>query len=467
MKTPMLDKLRSALKGGRLIPPKSRVLVALSGGADSIALLHGLLALAGELDFCVSAAHLNHGIRGRSADADEDFCKSICKKWGVPLFSKKVDCPALALEQKQSLEEAARAARYAFLAAAAKEIGADRVAVAHHRDDQAETVLLNLFRGTGASGLRAMQPLRQNIVRPLLFASKGEILEYVSQNDLPFVQDETNSNKEYTRNRLRALDPELRLINPAYAQNICRAASLIGEDDDALCAWAKAELEKAVCAEGLSCERINALPRAVSGRVIRLYAASRGLTADLSFRHVDAIRSICAGGTGACADLPRGFAARVDYGVLTIARAKKDSGGQDYCVPLVVEGETVTPLGVISAALVPRPKDLTAAPPFACFVAAEPVIGAVARPRKPGDTILPFGAPGRKKLKDFYIDKKIRREDRNLPVIAAGSEVLWAIGAGLSQIAAVGSQKTVLWLEFTPFETTGPLETTDGNHPIF
>ncbi len=466
MKTPMLDKLRSALKDGRLIPPKSRVLVALSGGADSIALLHGLLALANELDLCVFAAHLNHGIRGDSADADEAFCKNVCEKWGVTLFAKKADCPALALEQKRSLEEAARAARYAFLEETAKKIGADRVAVAHHRDDQAETVLLNLFRGTGASGLRAMRPLRQNIVRPLLFASKGEILEYVSQNGLPFVQDETNSDKAYARNRLRALDPQLRLINPAYAQNICRAAALTGEDDDALCAWAKTELEKAAHAEGLSCERVTALPRAVSGRVIRLYAASQGLKADLSFRHVDAIRAVCAGKTGACVDLPSGFSARVDYGALTIARAKKDSGGRDYCVSLAVEGETATPLGVISASMVPRPRDL-AAPPFECFVAAEPVVGAVVRPRKPGDTILPFGAPGKKKLKDFYIDKKIRREDRSLPVIAAGSEVLWAIGAGLSQIAAVGSQKTVLWLKFTPVETTGPLETTDGNHPIF
>lgn len=466
MKNPMLDKLRSALKDGGLVPPKSRVLAALSGGADSIALLHGLLALANKLDFCVLAAHLNHGIRGDSADADEAFCKGVCEKWGVPFFSEKVDCPALSRERKQSLEEAARTARYAFLAETAKKTGADRVAVAHHRDDQAETVLLNLFRGTGASGLRAMRPQRGNIVRPLLFASKREILDYVSQNGLPFVQDETNRDQAYTRNRLRALDPQLRQINPAYAQNVCRAAALIGEDDDALCAWAETELEKAGRGEGLSCESVIRLPRAVSGRVIRLFAASRGLRTDLSSRHVDAVRLICAGATGACADLPRGFAARVDYGVLTIARAESERVDQDYCVPLAVEGETVTPLGVISAVLIPRPKDLTAVSPFACFAAAETVTGAVVRPRKPGDTILPFGAPGKKKLKDFYIDKKIRRGDRNLPVIAAGGEVLWAVGAGLSQIAAVGSQKTVLFLKFTPLEAPEPLEPAGWNHPI-
>ncbi len=257
---------------------------------------------------------------------------------------------------------------------------------------------------------------------------------------------------------------QLRLINPAYAQNICRAAALIGGMTTPF-APGQNRAGKIHPVRGPFLRARDRPSRAVSGRLIRLYAASP-VKADLSFRHVDAIRSICAGKTGACVDLPQGFAARVDYGVLTIARAKKDSGGRDYCVPLAVEGETVTPLGVISASMVPRPRNL-AAPPFECFVAAEPVVGAVVRPRKPGDTILPFGAPGKKKLKDFYIDKKIRREDRSLPVIAAGSEVLWAIGAGLSQIAAVGSQKTVLWLKFTPVETTGPLETTDGNHPIF
>jgi tRNA(Ile)-lysidine synthase len=450
MNHPMLDKLRAALSSGRLIPPKSRVLVALSGGADSVALLHGLLAIQAELDFRVFAAHLNHGIRGETADSDEDFCKSICASWGVSFFSKKVDCPALALERKQTLEEAARFARYAFLEETAKNIRADRIAVAHHRDDQAETVLLNLLRGTGASGLRAMRPSRNAIVRPLLFVSKGEILDYVSQHGLPFVQDETNANKEHSRNRLRALDPELRLINPAYVQNICRAASLIGEDDDALCAWAKDELEKARREEGLSCAHVNGLPRAVSGRVLRMYAAFRGLKTDLSLRHVDALRRICRIPTGASVDLPCGFAARVDYGVLTIAPAKGAGFTPDYCVPLEVEGETITPLGVLTASIIPRPKALKASP-LECFADIAAMDGAIVRTRRPGDVIHPLGAPGRKKLKDFYIDRKIRREDRRLPIIAKGSKVLWAVGAGISQIAAVNGQKTVLWLKFAPY----------------
>jgi len=450
MNHPLLVKLRSAVVDGRLIPNSSRVLVGLSGGADSVALLHGLLALQKELGFSVCAAHLNHGIRGEAADADEAFCKSICDAWGVPFFSQKVDCPALARQRRQSLEEAARFARYAFLEGAARKAGAYRIAVAHHRDDQAETVLLNLLRGAGSAGLRAMRPLRANVIRPLLFVSKAEILNYLSAHSLPYVQDETNADPCHSRNRLRALDAEFKKINPAYAQNVCRAAQLIAEDDDALCAWAEKELQRARQGEGIRCEAVNALPRAVSGRVLRLYAASRGLHADLALRHVDALRAICAASTGASVDLPKGFLAKVDYGVLTIGRAEIAQDLPDYCVPLNTEGETQTPLGVLTASRIPRPKSLVPDSPLSCYVSPDSVRCAVVRPRKPGDVIHPLGAPGRKKLKEYYIDRKIPREDRSLPVIALGGEVLWVVGAGISERAVVRGEDTVLFLRFSP-----------------
>lgn len=450
MTHPVLDKLRSAIVGGRLIPPKCRVLVGLSGGADSVVLLHGLLALKDELDCSVFAAHLNHGIRGEAADADEAFCKTLCEQWGVPFFSKKVDCPALAREKKQTLEEAARFARYAFLEGVARETGAYRIAVAHHLDDQAETVLLNLLRGTGASGLRAMRPLRANIIRPLLFVSKAEILDYAAQNRLSYAQDETNADIAHSRNRLRALSKAFSRINAAYAQNVCRAAQLISEDDDALCAWAEQELVNALRGDGLCCEALNALPKAVSGRVLRLYAASRGLTSDLSLRHVDALRGLCNSSTGSSVNLPRGFAAKVEYGVLTIRRFEKARTLPDYCVPFDAGGKTNTPAGDIASRLIPRPKELDPASPLECFIAPDCVRSAVVRPRKPGDVIHPLGAPGKKKLKDYYIDKKIPQKDRCLPVLAIGNEVLWAVGAGISQRAAVREENTVLWLQFTP-----------------
>ncbi len=450
MENPMLHKLRSALIGGELIPPKNRVLVALSGGADSVALLHGLLALNPELGYSVSAAHLNHGIRGAAADSDEAFCRNLCDGWGVPFCSQRIDCPALARERKQSLEEAARNARYAFLEETATSIGARCIATAHHANDQAETVLLNLLRGTGASGLRGMRQGRNNIIRPLLDVTRGEILEYISLNSLDYVQDETNFDTEYTRNHLRALDPQLRQINPAYSRNICRAASLIGEDDDALCAWAKAELAKAALGDGISCEGVNSLPRAVSGRVIRLYAASKGLAIDLSYNHIDSIRALCKGKTGASINLPRGFSARVDYGKLTIKRLKENVATCGYCLPLIIGRDVHTPVGKLSSSLVSLPADLSKCSPFECYAVKEVFDGAVVRPRQPGDYIHPFGAPGKKKLKDYYIDKKIPHSRRNLPVIAVGSEVLWAVGAGTSQKAAIGNQSAVLHLEFLP-----------------
>jgi len=452
LKSPVPDKLRARLSDKTLIPPKSRVLVALSGGADSVVLLHCLLAIGPDMEYTLFAAHLNHGIRGESADADEEFCRRLCKDWDVPLYIGKADCLRLSKERGQSLEEAARDARYAFLLKTADDINADRIAVAHHMDDQAETVLLNLLRGTGALGFRAMPSLRGRIARPLLSCSRQELREYAKENGLSFVQDETNSDLKYARNRLRSLEPELKRINLAYVKNVCSAAELLAEDDDALCSWAELEFKKADRGDGVDCKAVTRLPAAVGSRVVRAYAKKSGLTADLSRKHTDALVSLCAGKTGCSLDLPHGFCAFVDYGVLTIRPSEKGAEPENYCVPLSLYGETPTPFGTITAETVPRPDDLSEGEPFSCFVSAEAFIGAVVRGRLPGDVIRPIGAPGGKKLKDYYIDKKIKRQDRSLPVVAVGQNVLWAVGAGLSQLAAVGGQTTILSLKFTPQE---------------
>jgi len=176
----LTQKAREAIIGQRLIPPGAGVLAGVSGGADSVALLHVLHRLGGELGFTLRAAHLHHGIRGAEADGDEEFVRKLCAGLGVELTAERADIPALAQERGHTLEQAAREARYAFFRRVMADTGAVRVAVAHHMEDQAESLLLHLIRGSGLKGLTAMQPRRGEVIRPFLTVRRGEIEAYLA-----------------------------------------------------------------------------------------------------------------------------------------------------------------------------------------------------------------------------------------------------------------------------------------------
>lgn len=201
-------------------------MVGLSGGADSVCLLHFLRHLAGKKHFSVSAVHVNHNLRGEAAKSDERFCRDLCKKLNVPFLSQKKAVRALAKKLDLSLEHAARKARYEAFAAAAKKAGATKIALAHHLDDQAETVLLNLLRGTkpeGLCGIPVRRPLNKTveIVRPLLCITRAEVEEYIRQNGLEYVTDQTNFDPAFTRNWIRhELLPMLEQKQPQIRQHL-------------------------------------------------------------------------------------------------------------------------------------------------------------------------------------------------------------------------------------------------------
>ncbi|MBA4347974.1 MAG: tRNA lysidine(34) synthetase TilS, partial [Clostridiales bacterium] len=212
--------------------PTDEVLVALSGGADSTALLLSLHTLQNEGKIRgLFAAHLNHGIRGETAARDQRWCMALCERLGIPLATENADVPAFAKEHGQSLEQAAREVRYEFLERARESFGASVIATAHHRDDQAETVLMNLIRGSGAIGLCGMKPRNGNIIRPMLNISKEEILAFLAKADETYCEDETNAENAAVRNRIRnELLPMLETFNPAIAQSLCKTAELLAQD---------------------------------------------------------------------------------------------------------------------------------------------------------------------------------------------------------------------------------------------
>ena len=291
------------------------VLCAVSGGRDSMALLHLLSALAREDGFQVEAGHFNHQLRP-TADRDESFVREWCRAHGVPLTCGRGDVRAFARREGLSIEDAARTLRYAFLETAARDMGADRIATAHHREDNAETVLLHLLRGTGLQGLGGIPPARGNIVRPLLETSRADIDAYIGRHNIPYVEDESNADPAYTRNRLRLeVLPLLEEIAPGAAGRIAAAASLLREEDEHL----QREAERA----GSTSHGLDSLTRsgvwssgAVLGRRM-IRSATRQLGAELDRRTTENVLRLGAGGY---LDLPGGLCALRKGDALTLRR---------------------------------------------------------------------------------------------------------------------------------------------------
>lgn len=231
----LMLEIKRYIEANQLIRPGDGVVVGLSGGPDSVFLLYALHTLRARMGFTLRAVHVHHGIRGAEADRDEAFSEKLCAKLDIPFQAVHVAAPAYAAQHGLSLEEAARILRYEALEAARQQLGqatAAWIAVAHHLDDQAETVLHNLVRGAGLRGLAGMENRRNHVIRPLLSIKREDILKWLKQYDIPYVTDSTNADPHYTRNRIRStVLPELREINPEASAHIAHSAALLREAD--------------------------------------------------------------------------------------------------------------------------------------------------------------------------------------------------------------------------------------------
>jgi len=315
-----MRRVEAFCKKWDMLPPGELVLCAVSGGRDSMALLHLLTSMAEAGGFAVAAAHYNHHLRP-TADRDEAFVRDWCCAHGVALTCGSGDVLARAKETGQSVEEAARSLRYAFLEETALALGASRIATAHHLQDNAETVLLNLLRGTGLRGLTGIPPVRGRIVRPLLETDRGEIECYIVENDIPFVEDETNAETIYTRNRLRLeLMPQLEAFLPGCTGRIAATASLLWEDEESLRRRAEALLPPAEGDNEISIPvpLLQKQDEAIARRLVRLMAQRLGVS--LSREQTLAVLSL---GSGGHMDLPAGLAACRQPHRLTLARKKQ------------------------------------------------------------------------------------------------------------------------------------------------
>lgn len=409
----MIEKVLTAIERFSLISKGDTVTVALSGGADSVALLHALWTLKDELSITLKAAHLNHGIRGNEADRDEAFAKWICDKFDIPIVCEMADIPAIAKERGQSLELCAREVRYNFLSRNADGI----VATAHTASDNAETLLLNLTRGTGIKGLCGIPPKRDNFIRPLIFCSRYDIEKYCIDNSLSYVTDSTNLSDDYTRNKIRhkVIEP-LKEINPSFEDAVVRATDILREDNEALDFIANEALFKALCDVGLLCENINTLPSALAKRVIMKYSSLVFDDLQLDYFHINKLYEICK--IGGKINLTNNLYGIVKNGVLIIS--DNDITKIPTFYAQLIKAEKINNL--LSNDLIDYDK----------------IIGSVViRTRKEGDFIRLKNRGCTKTLNKLFTENKINPDIRDsIPVIADDEGVIWVYGMGVSQRCA-------------------------------
>ncbi len=430
------DKVRGYIERHKLISDGERVGAAVSGGADSVCMLDILLSLG--YDVCV--LHFEHGIRtDGESERDMLFAEELCRARGIPFYCERADVPSLR-EKGESTESAARRLRYDFFARMCTEHGIDRVATAHHADDNAETFIFNLLRGSGMSGLMGISPKRApNLIHPMLCLTRSEIDSYISAHSLSFVTDSTNSCTDYTRNKIRReILPLFSAINPEYSSAIARACELMRDDGAALDGYTGALMdsiaEKLPDGASIDIPALLAQPDAMQRRIVRAAISRATSLVDIERGHVESVLALAADpATGKSFEVGDRFRAFVSYNRLIIGKKSCKIVYEEIC-PLAADG--VTPI-FNGAHIECRSEDNAVygdRHSLVQYIDADKAAGAVIRTRRSGDMFRPLGSPGKKKLKDYFIDEKIPADERDNVVLAAvGNSIIWAVGHGISE----------------------------------
>ena len=439
------------------------IVVGFSGGVDSLALLVALYELRQPLDCQLHIAHLNHQLRGDST-SDAELVKQYANLLKLPFTIKKIDIPALIKQRNQSIEALARKERYEFFETVSKKIGATKVALGHQRNDQAETVLMNLLRGAALTGLRGILPIRDGkFIRPLLDFSRTEIEEFVAEQGLQPCEDSTNWDRNFLRNRIR-LDL-LPLLKRDYNRNIqntlAQNAELLRAESDYLEDIARKALD--ACLAEPATHDVVILNRlmflrhhpALRRRILRLAIGQiQGDMKQLAFNHSEFMLQLSEGKSpNRQLNLPNNLEFLRAYNQLIIQRPTSKIGEFEYTVAVPGDNNFPALNAVMVATIVEAPSRKTSYVLDGKFQAVFDVdqiqMPLKIRSRRAGDRFQPFGMKGTKKVKDFFIDAKVpQRMRQSIPILVTGDEILWVVGHRTSEKCKV-SNKTRRFLHLT------------------
>ena len=463
------------MRQNHMTRPGDGVLVGLSGGADSVGLLLVLWKLRETFQISLRALHVHHGLRGAEADRDAAFSRMLCERLEVPFYEFRIDAAKEALDRKCSVEEAGRQARYRLYEETAlawekemcpdltsenageKEAAAARVhiATAHHADDNAETVLFNLFRGSGLTGLSGIAPVRGRIIRPLLWAQRSEIQAWLLQQGQDWVEDSTNRESEYSRNWLRnELLPAVgKRLNAQAVRHIDQAGRRIRQADAYLEEVAEEWLQKHAPDGRVDAGALAEQAEIVQGYIVRrLFLKSKMPLRDVTETHVQAVRELLHQGTGKSISLPHGFRAVNVYGFLEVRSLSHPGERKGGLLP-GSQDENLLQMHTFPC----ENGDEFPKNQYTKWFDYDRIKGTLSlRHRQPGDYLtLPSG--GRKTLKSWMIDEKIPRQEREqIWLLAEEKHILWIVGHRISAYYKITEQtKTILEVEFNGGKSTG------------
>jgi tRNA(Ile)-lysidine synthase len=464
------DKVAMTIEDRNLIEAGDHIVVGVSGGPDSVCLLHILHGLSKEHDFRLTAVHVNHRLRGEEADRDQAYTEALCKRLGILCVVFSCDIKAMAQDEGMTTEEAGREFRYRSFFEVRENIivtnghiKSVKIAVAQNRNDRAETVLMRILRGTGPDGLAAMDFIREDgVIRPLLSIDRSEIEAYCAEQKLAPRIDPTNLESLYTRNRIRLeLIPYLeKNYNGEVLSALDRLSRIASEDR----AFFREEVYRLLKETGfestgrLSQEFYRNLPPSLGKRLVAKILKRKGLHQDIASAHLErADRMIRSGASGDRLEFPKGFLLALS-GEDVVFPTSTEEVPQPFYYNLRIDGTTFLPnLGAeIGTRILPAgevPTTLCNDKFSVCIAYSERLKtegNLVVRSRRPGDWFSPMGMGGTKKLQNFFVDEKIPKQERDrIPLLCAGSEVLWIPGHRLSESCRVTTDtKTVLTVEY-------------------
>lgn len=432
----MENKLLKAIEEYSLIEKGDRIVVALSGGADSAALLYSLLALKEKLSLTVYACHINHLLRGEESFRDESFVKKLCKKNSVELFLLRCDINKLASEKQIGSEECGRQVRYDFLQENAKRLGA-KIATAHTSTDSMETVIMNMSRGCGVKGAKGIPPKRGNIIRPLILATRRDTENYCISNNIPYVNDSTNEERIYTRNKVRLdIIPVLREINPSIEQAFTRFSRNMYELDYFIDKMAEDAIASSKVLGGYSCEKLLTLPKPVLSRAVEIICNNVG--GELESIHIELIERAIE--KGRSVSVKNGFEADARQGIFRVYRTENDKISEYSSEFPVIVGETIIICNKNVNAKLMNVEDFNKQFKidkniFQISLDYDTISDtAVFRSRRSGDLMSPKGRKLTKPLRKLMSEMKLPAEKRDsLVILADNNNVIWAEGIGTAE----------------------------------
>lgn len=444
----IISMVKGTIERYRMIEPRDHIGVAVSGGVDSVVLLDILAGLRDELHISITVLHLNHGIRGEEAHRDQRFVQDLSDSYALPYLGREVDCPAYIKEHFLSPQEAARELRYLFFEEAIQTHTLDKVAMGQTADDQAETVLMRFLTGGGTRGLKGIPPLRGPYIRPLIDVWREELLAYARHKGLSFVQDSSNMKQVYLRNRVRhELLPHLRGYNPNIKERLLQLSQILSEDESYLEALTDEVVKRIVTEDNkvsIAIPQLLALPPALQARVLQHAYMQHTSGGVLEYPHINGILQMIrgAGGSKRLA-LPKDLWAIQIYDTLVLRKGAETPDGITEETELKIPGRTqLDGFGVEIEAVVTEGRISPKPDPQEAYLDYHQLTFPLrVRSVRPGDSFMPLGLNGKKKLKNLFIDLKIPRSERSkIPLVISGEDICWVAGWRIDERFKIGDK---------------------------